>query len=254
MKVMPRVYECQFKCGFTRSRKYVVTEHEQTCPKAINHLLLDRISQNEDAIALLKKEVAALKTQLANKRTRDQTVLYNFQWNKDLDDMDMTKPDVVKRIWTMIGKDKKNALKYWLDVFFDTTPRFFKTTSNGKVVVKGVLGTIDNRTFGIDGCESIFTYTDFYNAFIPNMCDLIERSFCDYLFYRDIKDPAEKCKKILCLEHYYRPKRDAYDTDAKYREANRNHKLYRTETIAWLKKCMTKKVQDEHDDTASKCV
>ena len=242
---MPRKYECRFKCGFTRSRKYKVTEHEKTCSKAINHLLLERISQNEDDIAYLKNELAALKSQLATKRTRDQIVLYNFDWRRDVEDLDMLKPELVKIIWQAVGKDKKNALKYWLDAFFDTTPRFFKPTTSGKLIVKGQIGTINNRTFGIDGCESTFTFTDFYNAFVPNLCDVIERSFCDYLYERDVKDTADAAKKILRLDYYYRPKRDSYDTDAKFREANRNHKLYRTETIAWLKKCIAKKCQDE---------
>lgn len=248
---MPRKYECRFCCGFTRSRKYVVTNHEKVCHEGNLQRVLERMQLVEEQLKDMQKDLISVKAELAKKRCRDATELYNLDWRTDVDDLD-TKPDLVKKIWQSVGKHKKDALKYWLEAFFEVTPRFFRIAANDKIVVKGLIGNIDERSFGLNGCEATYTFNTFYNAFIHNMCDVIERSYSDLLYDQGVsRITPELCEKHLRLKHYYRPKRTQYDTDAQFREANRTHKIYKTEAITWLKNFMNKKMQNE---ATTKCL
>ena len=203
----------------------------------------------EENMKNMREDLKSVKAEIAKSRTKDKSVLYNFNWHKDVDDLD-TKPDFIKEVWADIGAKKNEALSHWIKLFIQKTPRFFKLKSD-KLIIKGIIGDIDGRKFGIDGCESTFTMNTFYNAFVHNMCDVVERSYCDILYEKDIRDPADVVAKTLRLKYYYRPKRSEYKTDAEFREANRKHKSHKTEIITVLKTCMLNKIKNEN---SAKCL
>ena len=231
MQMAQRIYTCKYGCGFTRSRKKVVTEHEQHCTyESIKHLQTE-VEQLKITVAKLTKQLNdfQLKPKPANQ-------LYNFNYVNDLDDLIEDKK-FMDTFWKST-KDKYNALPVFLQLFFKQCKTFYIAKPN-KITVKGIIGCVNRRKYGVDGATTQFTWYGFFDAFVHGVCELIELMYGDWLYDNNNTTDVKKCiKQDLGMHRYYKPLRDNYETDVKFRDACRVHKAHKIEIVAILKQIM----------------
>lgn len=231
-----RQYFCKYGCGFVRSRKKVVLRHEQEC-EYINQKpsvllkLQKRMGELEKAVETLTKELKALK-----KPKRDE--LYNINYANDIDDL-MEQPDFVKEYWSLLAGNKSKALLLFIEMFLQRTKRFY-IASEKHVKIKGKVGKVGNKTYGIDGAITQFTWYALYDAMIPGIVENIQIMYGDRLYNFDLQceEIQKRIKTDLKLEKYLRPCRSNYDNDIKYRDACRDHKAHKVEVVAHMQKMM----------------
>ena len=211
--------------------------HEAECTFQSIHDLRDKVESLEKTVALLVAQVTKL--QKANPHQRTEASLDNFNCVNDIDDLIENK-EFMDGFWSKVT-NKAKTVPLFLRLFFaqKTCKRFYAIKA-GKVNVKGMIGRVGKKSYGVDGAVTSFTWYGFYDAFVPGICDLIQLYYGDWLYEHDISDSDKRIKQDLVLGQYYKPERDDYRTDAQFRDACRHHKAVKVETVAILQSLMDK--------------
>ena len=243
-KSTTRRYLCKYNCGFSRSRKKAVQRHEIDCvlahPSQAISILNVRVTTIEKKLEDLTKMLLDLNAVLNTKPIQQE--LYNIHYVNDIDDL-MELQDFVKEYWALAQHDKANALQIFLRCFFKHCfklhKNFYKATEN-TVKVRGIIGKVGNKQYGVNGAKTQFTWYAFYDALIPGICENIEIMYGDRLYEMNIQheDIQKAIKKDLNLARYRKPNRTNYEKDIHYRDACRNHKIYKLEIVGHLKNIM----------------
>ena len=223
-----RKYECKFGCGFSRSRKKVVTEHETHCTYEV-------VKELQKQLLALQLEVKEIKTALKTSKAKPTDELFNFNYVNHIDDL-IEDNEYMQAFWDKVQR-RNDTLPVFLKHFFPQAKTFYRVKNN-KVLVKGVIGKVDRRKYGVDGATTTFTWYSFYDAFIPGICELIELFYGELLHHQNATDIPKRIKQDLQLSLFYKPKSDQFDTDKKFRDACRQHKAAKLQIIPLLQQLM----------------
>ena len=225
---MQRSYTCKFGCGFTRSRKKVVTLHETHC----TYQVIQHLQTQVDALQIQVKE---LQTAFKMSKKPKPDALHNFNYVNDLDDLIENMP-YMQSFWDKVER-RTDTLPVFLKFYFPQVKKFYCVKGN-KVMVKGIIGKVNKTNYGVDGAITTFTWYNFYDAFIPGVCDLIQLFYGEWLYEQDVTDCQKRIQQDLQLELFYKPNSDQYHTDKKFREACRQHKAAKLQIIPLLQQLM----------------
>ena len=258
MATNKREYKCKYDCGFTRSRKAKVIEHEKTC----NHRIVDRLKEEckelRDVNNETNKIIEELKTQLngfqnqinalqnqvnglmrRRKREEKDDAIHNFKWKKDLR-FDREFHEGVMKKTTELSL----AMDTFVMEFLKRTPVFYKVKKQtDKLEVKGVLGIMNRQPVGVDNVITTQRFSAFYDVIMDMLLDELFDHHNNIAIENDEALPPkeretdeareERIMKTFNLDHY-RPKPNN-------KKHNKTYRVCRNRIISLMHSTMTEK-------------
>ena len=247
---MPRVYNCCHGCGYHRSRKAQVLEHEKSCKFGIldrviaeNEALKEKVSKQDIVLGTLTKNLEVLMKQVSGlmrrkKRDDKNASIYNFDWQKDF--------RFERSFFEKVGKATPNMssiMDTMIQHYFDHKPVFYKIgKQNKKLEVKGVIGLINRQSVGVDNVLTSVPFGRFYTVLVDMLIDELMDHHITVALEADDKAEANeelssRLMKTMNLMHY-RPKIN----DPRH---NKMYKICRSRTIDVIYEAMKKRIKKE---------
>ena len=239
---MVKKHECKYGCGFIRSRKARVVEHEKTCKHRIIERLEERLAQVEEdnknmkndlyhynlIVKDLQKLTIALQSKCASliKREKKKEVLddlYDFDFLRDFGYLDKDRK-LLDYVWKKADK-KSDVFELFVTCFFSWCPQFCVVNRSAqKMRVKGVIGRNGNMSVGSPGVVSTMSFNDFYKAIIPEFISLLREYYTDQLYSTDVKEDeiAAMVERHLVMSSYELPKAAGLKSN-EYNEVRSRH-------------------------------
>ena len=243
---MARVYHCKYGCGFHRSRKAVVTEHEKTCKFQLVDRVLEECKQLRESNAKMNETIEVLRKQVAGlmrrrKREDNDEAIHNFDWQKDLRFDREFFEGVMKK-----ASHTHSAMDVFVAEFLNRTPVFYKLKrQKDKLEVKGVLGIINRQPVGTNNVFTTMSFISFYHGIMDTLLDEFYEYHSTISIENDELLPPEeregeeareeRLEKTLNLSHYRR-----IPNDAKH---NSLYRTCRTRIISLMHSIMSKKIK-----------
>lgn len=245
---MPRVYSCKHGCGYHRSRKAQVVEHEEVCKFAVldriiakSQLMEDKLCEQDIVIKTLSENIDVLTKQLTGllkRKRRDDAdaAIYNFNWNKDF--------RFDREFFENVIKDTSNMssiMDTMVRHYFERTPVFYKLGKRqDKLQIKGVIGLINLQAVGVDNTLTTIPFGRLYTVVIEMFIEELMDYHVTLAIEADEKQEADeelssRLIKTMNLAHY-RPKK----ADPRH---NKMHRICRSRTIDIIYTTMKKQIK-----------
>lgn len=246
MATKRREYECKYGCGFMRSRKARVLEHEQNCSYHEISRLHEECKELREANTEINKLIEELKNQVnglmrRRKHEDDNHDIHNFKWTRDFR---------FDREFFQCVMEKSPNIHSSMDrvvvEFFNRTPVFYKIKKQkDKLEVKGVLGLINRQAVGVDNVFTSIRFVAFYDVIMDTLLDEFFEYHTNVSVENDEPLPPkerepdeareERLMKTLNLGHYR-----SKPNDGKH---NKAYRACRDRVISLMHSTMTKKIK-----------